>query len=119
MIFSERLLTLSAKADKELSDIFADIERIEFENTSRVMGAFREHRVAATMFDSTSGYGYDDRGRDTLDLIWADVMGAEAAIVRHSIVSGTHALTIGLFGLLRGKGRACIGIAHCVSHNRN
>ena len=101
MIFSERLLTLSAKADKELADIFADIDRIEFENTSRVMGAFREHRVAATMFDSTSGYGYDDRGRDTLDLIWADVMGAEAAIVRHSIVSGTHALTIGLFGILR------------------
>ena len=101
MIFSERLLTLSAKADKELADIFADIDRIEFENTSRVMEAFREHRVAATMFDSTSGYGYDDRGRDTLDLIWADVMGAEAAIVRHSIVSGTHALTIGLFGILR------------------
>ena len=101
MNFSERLLTLSARADKELSGIFADIERIEFENTSRVMGAFRDHRVAATMFDSTSGYGYDDRGRDTLDLIWADVMGAEAAIVRHSIVSGTHALTIGLFGLLR------------------
>ena len=101
MIFSERLLTLSAKADKELADIFADVDRIEFENTSRVMKAFREHRVAATMFDSTSGYGYDDRGRDTLDLIWADVMGAEAAIVRHSIVSGTHALTIGLFGILR------------------
>ena len=101
MIFSEKLLTLSARADKELADIFADVDRIEFENTSRVMRAFRDHRVAATMFDSTSGYGYDDRGRDTLDLIWADVMGAEAAIVRHSIVSGTHALTIGLFGLLR------------------
>lgn len=101
MIFSEKLLELSARADKTLCDIFKDIERIEFENTSRVMRAFRDHRVAATMFDSTSGYGYDDRGRDTLDLIWADVMGAEAAIVRHSIVSGTHALTIGLFGLLR------------------
>ena len=101
MTFSEKLLTLSAKAEKELADIFADIDRIEFENTSRVMRAFRDHRVAAAMFDSTSGYGYDDRGRDTLDLIWADVMGSEAAIVRHSIVSGTHALTIGLFGLLR------------------
>ena len=65
------------------------------------MKAFREHRVADAMFGSTSGYGYDDRGRDTLDEIWADVMGAESAIVRHSIVSGTHALTIGLFGLLR------------------
>jgi cystathionine beta-lyase family protein involved in aluminum resistance len=101
MVFSEKLLDLSAKADKALAEIFADVDRIEFENTSRVMKAFRDHRVAATMFDSTSGYGYDDRGRDVLDQIWADVMGAEAAIVRHSIVSGTHALTIGLFGILR------------------
>ena len=100
-MFSEKLLSLSARADKELAEIFADVDRIEFENTSRVMKAFRDHRVAATMFDSTSGYGYDDRGRDVLDRIWADVMGAEAAIVRHSIVSGTHALTIGLFGILR------------------
>ena len=100
-MFSEKLLSISAKAEKELAEIFADIDRIELENTSRVMAAFREHRVAATMFDSTSGYGYDDRGRDVLDRIWADVMGAEAAIVRHSIVSGTHALTIGLFGILR------------------
>jgi len=101
MVFSEKLLELSAKADKDLSGIFEDVDRIEFENTSRIMRAFRDHRVAATMFDSTSGYGYDDRGRDVLDRIWADVMGAEAAIVRHSIVSGTHALTIGLFGILR------------------
>lgn len=100
-MFSEKLLSLSARADQELAEIFADVDRIEFENTSRVMKAFRDHRVAATMFDSTSGYGYDDRGRDVLDRIWADVMGAEAAIVRHSIVSGTHALTIGLFGILR------------------
>ena len=101
MIFSEKLLSISAKAEKDLAEIFADIDRIELENTKRVMKAFRDHRVAATMFDSTSGYGYDDRGRDVLDQIWADVMGAEAAIVRHSIVSGTHALTIGLFGILR------------------
>ena len=65
------------------------------------MDAFREHRVADAMFQSSSGYGYGDRGRDTLDAIWADVMGAEAALVRHGIVSGTHALTIGLFGILR------------------
>ena len=65
------------------------------------MDAFRAHRVAANYFDGTSGYGYDDRGRDQLDEIWAEVMGAEAALVRHQIVSGTHALTIGLFGILR------------------
>ncbi len=80
---------------------FTEIDRISFENTQKIMDAFREHRVSDGMFQSTSGYGYDDRGRDVLDEIWADVMGAEAAIVRHSIVSGTHALTIGLFGILR------------------
>ena len=101
MDFSPELLRLSAKADKELAEIFSEIDVIEFNNTEKVMNAFRKHRVADAMFGSTSGYGYDDRGRDTLDEIWADVMGAEAAIVRHSIVSGTHALTIGLFGILR------------------
>ena len=101
MNFSNELFTLAAKAEKDLAEIFADIDRIEFKNTNKVMDAFREHRVADSMFGSTSGYGYDDRGRDVLDEIWADVMGAEAALVRHSIVSGTHALTIGLFGLLR------------------
>ena len=101
MNFSQKLLDLSAQADKDLAEIFAEIDRIEFENLQRVMDCFAEHKVADAMFDSTSGYGYDDKGRDTLDLIWADVMGAEAALVRHNIVSGTHALTIGLFGLLR------------------
>ena len=84
-----------------LASYFAEVDRIAFENTERVMDAFRAHRVAMTNFDGTSGYGYDDRGRDVLDEIWAEVMGAEAAIVRHQIVSGTHALTIGLFGILR------------------
>ncbi len=101
MEFSKRLLDIADKAERELDPIFRDIDRIEFENLQKVMNGFSNHKVAATMFDSTSGYGYDDRGRDTLDLIWADVMGAEAALVRHNIVSGTHALTIGLFGILR------------------
>jgi len=101
MIFSEKIQALAREAEAALADRFAEIDRISFENTQKVMDAFREHRVSDGMFQSTSGYGYDDRGRDTLDAIWADVMGAEAAIVRHGIVSGTHALTIGLFGILR------------------
>ncbi len=101
MEFSNRLLELSARAESDLRKIFEDIDRIEFENLNKVMKAFSDHKVADTMFNSTSGYGYDDKGRDTLDEIWADVMGAEKALVRHNIVSGTHALTIGLFGLLR------------------
>ncbi len=101
MIFSEKINQLAAEAEIALAEHFARIDRIAFENTQKVMDAFREHRVCDAMFQSGSGYGYDDRGRDVLDAIWADVMGAEAALVRHSIVSGTHALTIGLFGILR------------------
>ena len=101
MIFSEKINQLAADAEAALSPYFANIDRVAFENTQKVMDAFREHRVSDGMFQSTSGYGYDDRGRDTLNAVWADVMGAEAALVRHSIVSGTHALTIGLFGILR------------------
>ena len=101
MQFSDKILTLTAEAEAALAPHFARIDRIAFENTQKVMDAFRERRVAMTNFDSTSGYGYDDRGRDVLDLIWADVFGAEAALVRQQIVSGTQALTIGLFGLLR------------------
>ncbi|MBQ7375254.1 MAG: methionine gamma-lyase family protein [Clostridia bacterium] len=101
MQFSERILGLCAEAESELAPIFAEIDAISFANTKKIMDAFREHRVSESMFISTSGYGYDDRGREVLDAVWADVMGAEAAFVRHSIVNGTQALTIGLFGLLR------------------
>ncbi len=101
MMFSEELLNLSAQAESALAPQFAAISKIAHENTAKVMRAFAEHRVDAACFAGSSGYGYDDRGRDTLDKIFADVMGAESAFVRHSIVNGTHALTIGLFGLLR------------------
>ena len=101
MIFSEKINSIAARAEAALAPIFAHIDQVAFENTQKVMDAFRTHRVSDGMFQSTSGYGYDDRGRDVLDEVWADVMGAEAAIVRHSIVSGTHALCIGLFGILR------------------
>ena len=75
MQFSQRINEIAAEAEKALAPIYAKIDEISFENTNKVMDAFREHRVAATNFDTTSGYGYDDRGRDVLDRIWADVMG--------------------------------------------
>lgn len=100
-MFADRLLQISAQAEKELAPIFAKIDSISFDNTERVLDAFREYRVSEAMFAGTTGYGYDDMGRDTLDKIYARVMGAESAFVRHNIVNGTQALTIGLFGLLR------------------
>ncbi len=101
MEFSKELLELADRAEAALAPQFAHIARVSRANTARIMDAFAEHHVDAACFNGTSGYGYDDRGRDVLDRIYADVMGAEAAFVRHSIVNGTHALTIGLFGLLR------------------
>ena len=101
MNFSKKIIDLAAEAERALANRFAEVDAISFANTEKIMNSFKEYRVSEAMFNPTSGYGYDDRGRDTLDLIWADVMGAESAFVRHSIVNGTQALTIGLFGLLR------------------
>ena len=101
MNFSQKVTDLAKEAEIALSERFAEIDAISFANTEKIMNAFGEHRVSEAMFAASSGYGYDDRGRDTLDRIWADVMDAEAAFVRHSIVNGTQALAIGLFGLLR------------------
>ena len=101
MVFSEKIRSLASEAETALAPFFAHIDAVALENTQKVMDAFREHRVSDSMFQSTSGYGYDDNGRDVLDKIWAQVMGAQSAIVRHNIVSGTQALSIGLFGLLR------------------
>jgi len=101
MEFSKQLTDLAKEAEIALAPIFANIDETSFYNTNRIIDSFREHRVSDAMFAGTSGYGYDDKGRDTLDLIWADIFGCEAALVRTQIVNGTQALTIGLFGLLR------------------
>ncbi len=83
------------------SGAFDRIDRIAFENQKKVMAAFRKHQVAESYFMPSSGYGYNDRGRDELEAIYADVFECEAALVRHTIISGTQTLAIGLFGLLR------------------
>lgn len=101
MEISQRVEALAREAEQKLAPVFARVDRISYENTQKIMRAFKEHRVSEAAFYGTSGYGYGDRGRELLDEIWADVMDAEAAFVRHSIVNGTQALTIGLFGLLR------------------
>ena len=103
MKINENLLALAEKAERELveSGVFAGIEKTAFDNQMRVMDAFREHQVSESHFCPTTGYGYDDRGRDVLEEMFADVFETEDAIVRHNIISGTQALCIGLFGILR------------------
>ncbi|WP_010647165.1 methionine gamma-lyase family protein, partial [Oceanobacillus massiliensis] len=70
-------------------------------NQKRVLDAFIKNRISDSHFNSTSGYGYDDAGREALESVYADVFGGEDALVRPQIVSGTHAITTVLFGLLR------------------
>lgn len=90
------------KAEKIAETLFKVIDGdIALYNQKKVLDAFREHRVATRHFTSTTGYGYDDIGRDTLCNVFATVFGAESAIVSPNLVSGTHALTVALFGLLR------------------
>ena len=101
MIFSKKIQDLALEAERALVAQFQHVDEVAFLNTQKVMDAFRTHRVSDSCFQSTSGYGYDDRGREVLEEVWADVMGAEAAAVRQTIISGTHALSIGLFGILR------------------
>ena len=101
MTFSDKTLTLAREAEAALSDIFAEIDRVSYIGTCRVLDAFREERVSDACFGSTTGYGYDDRGREVLDRVWSRVFGTEAALVRHNFVNGTHALSTALFGLLR------------------
>ena len=98
---NEKLALLTQEAEKELKPIYAELDAISMKNTEKILASFKNNRVSEAIFAPTSGYGYDDRGRDTLDRIYAEVMGAEAAFVRHSIASGTHALAIGLYALLR------------------
>lgn len=101
MEFSQRILDIAKQAEKDLADVFAEIDEISYKNTARVLDSFRKHRISEAMLYGSTGYGYGDAGRDALDLVYADVFGAEAAFVRHNIVNGTQAIAIGLYGLLR------------------
>ena len=89
-----------AQAELACGEVFAAIDRRETHNTRRVLAAFHKARVAGRHFAGSNGYGYDDIGRDTLESILADIFQAEAAIMRPQIASGTHALSLCLFGLL-------------------
>lgn len=94
-------IELVEEAEKELVSIFKNIDDICFQNSQKVLEAFQEERVMESDFNATTGYGYNDVGRDKIERIFARVLGSEAAIVRGQFISGSHALTVTLFGLLR------------------
>ena len=89
------------EAQQALAPTFASIDTRIKQNLQKVLTAFRSHQVGVHHFNSVTGYGHDDLGRQTFDRLFAEVMGAEAAIARVQLVSGTHAIACALFGILR------------------
>ena len=98
---SPRVLALAEQAEEERAPQFAQIDAVAEYNSQKVLAAFQKHRVAEPFFAGTTGYGYDDQGRDALDAIYADIFGAEDALVRIQFVNGTHAIASALYGVLR------------------
>ncbi len=98
---SQLVLELGEQAQKGLFEQFLGIDRIAEENTRKVLNAFQTHRVAEHYFYGTTGYGYNDEGRDKLDDIYAEIFGTQDALVRIGFANGTHAIGAALFGVLR------------------
>ena len=87
--------------EKKLSDIFNEVDKICYINSKKVLDAFHKNNLSEVHFNSSTGYGYNDIGRDIIELIYKDIFKCESALVRTQFISGTHALTTTLFGLLR------------------
>lgn len=99
--FSPELVKLSEKAMEMCRPQFAELDRMADFNGQRVLKAFIDNKISDIHMKGTNGYGYGDDGRDKLDAVFAQILGAEDALVRHNFVNGTHALTTALFGILR------------------
>lgn len=97
----EQLEQLLQATEEEVSEAFVEVERIGERNQWKVIQAFQKHKVSDYHFSGSTGYGYNDRGREVLDLVYADVFGAEKAFVRPHFASGTHTISTALFGVLR------------------
>ncbi len=94
---------LIKKVDQKINDekLFEEIDNIESFYSDKIINAFKKHMVSETDFHGTTGYGYNDAGRDKIDMIFSDILDSEKALVRSQFISGTHALTVTFFGLLR------------------
>ncbi|MBC8535663.1 aminotransferase class I/II-fold pyridoxal phosphate-dependent enzyme [Feifania hominis] len=99
--FSQELIERAQLAEQRAQQALCGIGQTAAYNSRKVLHAFMQQGVSERHFLGTTGYGYDDSGRDTLDRVYAQVFGAEDAMVRHFMLSGTHALTVALFGVLR------------------
>ncbi len=100
-MIDKKINSLFAECEKEVQDEFRKVDILCEKNSLKVLNAFRNHNVSEIHFNSTTGYGYNDIGRDTIEKVFAEVLDAEDAIVRNQFISGSHALTVVLFALLR------------------
>ena len=98
---SKEIIDVSVDVEKELEEIYREYEKNCMSASIKVLKAFQKNKVATTDFNEITGYGYYDGGREKLERIYADIFGAEDALVRPQIMSGTHAITISLFGVLK------------------
>ena len=98
---SKDLEDLANAVEEEIKPIFNKIDKIKEENSLKVLMAFQKNNLSDMHFGGTTGYGYGDIGRDTIEKIFAEVLGAEDSLVRNQFISGTHALTVALFSMLR------------------
>jgi cystathionine beta-lyase family protein involved in aluminum resistance len=98
---SEDSVELTMRAEESLKEEFKRIDEMCYYNSLKVLNAFHKNKVSDVHFGSTTGYGYNDIGREAIERVFADVLGAEDALVRSQFISGTHALTVALFAFLR------------------
>ena len=94
-------IDLVRKCELELKDEFDKVDRLCEYNSLKVLNAFNKYKVSETDLNGTTGYGYDDAGRDKIESIFSYVLGGEDSLVRSQIISGTHAISTALFGILR------------------
>ncbi len=100
-MLNENIEKLIKDCEYELANLFEKMDEISYFNTEKVLKAFKKNRIALRHFNGSTGYGYGDEGRDTLNQLFADIFGTESGIVSPNLLSGTHSLTVGLFGILR------------------
>lgn len=97
----DEIIELSSKVEEDLKPVFKEVEEVEEYNSLKVLSAFQKYNLSEMHFNGTTGYGYGDIGRDTIEEIFADIFKAEDSLVRTQFISGTHAISTLLFGILR------------------
>ena len=97
----EKIVELVEKCEKDCEEEFKKIDEVSFRNSLKVLSSFHKNRINESHFNSTTGYGYNDLGREAIEEVFKDVLGAEDALVRNQFISGSHALNVCFFALLR------------------